>query len=237
MVTEDSGEIKRVRGPQQRSARARTQILESALALFREKGFEDTTMREIAAHAGMAVGASYYYFKSKEEIVHEYYLMLEADAEAHTRALCSEIRNFRDRVRAAIEFKLRQLGPDRSLVKVLARIAADPDNPLSPFSRQTSEIRNRAITMVGLVCEGDGVQCSALVRPVLPRLVWLLYMGAIFFWIQDRSVNQSSTRTLVDLTTTLLEKVLWLSSLPLTGSINRLVVELVGTIFDSFEAQ
>lgn len=237
MVTEDSGEIKRVRGPQQRSARARTQILESALALFREKGFEDTTMREIAARAGMAVGASYYYFRSKEEIVHEYYLMLEADAEAHTRALCAEVTNFRDRVRGVIEYKLRQLLPDRSLVKVLARIAADPDNALSPFSRETSEIRNRAIAMVGLLCEGDEVQCGALVRPVLPRLVWLLYMGAIFFWVQDRSINQSSTRKLVDLTTSLLEKVLWLSSLPLTGGINRLVVELVDTIFDSFEAQ
>jgi AcrR family transcriptional regulator len=235
IMNESAENSKRVRGPQPRSARAREQIFESALALFREKGYDSTTMREVAAGAGVAVGATYYYFKSKEEIVHEYYVRLEAEATEHAHSLRGEAKPFKVRVKEAIEFKLGQLAPDRSLAKVLARIAADPDNQLSPFSYETRDIRHRTISMLGSLCEESDVQCGKDLRPLLPRLVWLLYMGAIFFWVQDRSPNQRNTHKLVELVTGLLDKVLWLSSLPLTGSINRLVSEVIETIFASFE--
>ena len=57
----------------QASAETRRQILETALALFRERGLDATTMRDIAAGAGLALGAAYYYFKGKEAIVGAYY--------------------------------------------------------------------------------------------------------------------------------------------------------------------
>ena len=41
--------------------------------LFREKGFDATTIREIAARTGLSLGATYYYFPSKESIVAAYY--------------------------------------------------------------------------------------------------------------------------------------------------------------------
>src|SRR4051812_16540464 len=44
----------------------RERIFTVALNLFREKGFEGTTMREVAAAANMSLGAAYYYFASKE---------------------------------------------------------------------------------------------------------------------------------------------------------------------------
>jgi hypothetical protein len=43
----------------------RAQILETALQLFRERGYEETTMRAIAEAAGVSLGNAYYYFKSK----------------------------------------------------------------------------------------------------------------------------------------------------------------------------
>jgi AcrR family transcriptional regulator len=55
------------------SEATRQQVLDSALALFRERGFHETTLRDIAAHAGLSLGAAYYYFKSKEAIVGAYY--------------------------------------------------------------------------------------------------------------------------------------------------------------------
>src|ERR1700730_2359219 len=48
---------------------ARQRILETALGLFGSKGYEDTTMREIAAEAGYSPGLTYRYFASKEELV------------------------------------------------------------------------------------------------------------------------------------------------------------------------
>ena len=48
-------------------------ILETALGLFRDKGFDATTMRDVARAADMSLGAAYYYFPSKEAIVLSYY--------------------------------------------------------------------------------------------------------------------------------------------------------------------
>ena len=47
----------------------RGQIFQAALELFREKGFEATTMVEVAERAGAAKGAAYYYFPGKEAII------------------------------------------------------------------------------------------------------------------------------------------------------------------------
>ncbi len=43
-------------------------IIQSALAVFKEKGLEHATMDEIASHADFGKATLYYYFKSKEEI-------------------------------------------------------------------------------------------------------------------------------------------------------------------------
>ena len=51
----------------------RQAIAEAALRLFREHGYEATTMRAIAKEAGVATGNAYYYFGSKEELIHAYY--------------------------------------------------------------------------------------------------------------------------------------------------------------------
>ncbi|MCX7682001.1 MAG: TetR/AcrR family transcriptional regulator [Anaerolineae bacterium] len=47
----------------------RTQILEAAAAVLGEKGYERATMKEIAAHAGIAPGTIYLYFKNKRELL------------------------------------------------------------------------------------------------------------------------------------------------------------------------
>jgi AcrR family transcriptional regulator len=56
-----------------KSEATRQRILSAALRVFRERGFDAATMREIAAEAGVAVGAAYYYFDSKDAIVMAFY--------------------------------------------------------------------------------------------------------------------------------------------------------------------
>lgn len=48
----------------------RAEILRRAAAVFRAKGFHGAGMREIAAGLGVAPGALYYYFASKEELLY-----------------------------------------------------------------------------------------------------------------------------------------------------------------------
>ncbi|GAA0358053.1 TetR/AcrR family transcriptional regulator [Bacillus horti] len=53
----------------------REQIIESAVALFIEKGFFKTTTREIAAKAGFSIGTLYEYIEAKEDVL---YLVCDA---------------------------------------------------------------------------------------------------------------------------------------------------------------
>ena len=56
-----------------RAEATRAAIVDAALRMFREQGYEATTMRAIAREAGVATGNAYYYFGSKEELIQEFY--------------------------------------------------------------------------------------------------------------------------------------------------------------------
>lgn len=48
------------------SAERRAQIIQAALACFTRKGYNNTTMDDIAAESGLSKGSLYWYFKSKD---------------------------------------------------------------------------------------------------------------------------------------------------------------------------
>lgn len=52
----------------EQARRTESAILNSALALMREKGFDAVTVRDICKAAGITTGAFYHHFKSKEEL-------------------------------------------------------------------------------------------------------------------------------------------------------------------------
>lgn len=56
-----------IKPPEQR----RQEILDAAARLFHEKGFEETTVQDVARAAGVASGTVYLYFSSKEKILTE----------------------------------------------------------------------------------------------------------------------------------------------------------------------
>jgi len=59
-----------VRAPQQaRTRETLGRLLDAAEELFSEKGFEETTIAEIASHAGSSVGGFYRRFKDKDRLV------------------------------------------------------------------------------------------------------------------------------------------------------------------------
>ena len=49
----------------------RAQIMEAALACFTRKGYNNTTMDDIAAESGLSKGSLYWYFKSKDDLFAE----------------------------------------------------------------------------------------------------------------------------------------------------------------------
>ncbi len=54
---------------------ARSKILQASIKIFHEKGFHGSTMNEIAREVGVSKGTLYTYFKSKEDILREIWVL------------------------------------------------------------------------------------------------------------------------------------------------------------------
>lgn len=214
-----------------KSAETRARILAAAMDLFRRKGFDETTMREVAAEAGMATGAAYYYFDSKDAIVLAFYDQAQKDMHPLLEQAVASTRDFEQRLHSLLEVKFRYFAPNRSLLGALAA-HVDPRHPLSPFSDETREIRERDAGFFARALEDSGVRVTSDLKPYLPRLLWLYQMGLILFWIYDGSPDQRRTRILAGKSLVIVVRLVKIAGSPLMRPIRRRVVELVEAVLD-----
>jgi len=203
----------------------RERILNAALQLFREKGFDETTMRDVAAAAGMATGAAYYYFRSKEELVTALYVRSAEEKRSFLPAAIERNKDLKKRLRPIIDANFEQFADHRRLFRALARIGMDPSHPLSPFAKEGAALREEGIDYFRRALEGTKVPKDVV--EFLPRLLWLYQLGLILFWVYDESPSQRRTRRLVDGSLDLVVRLIQLSSLPLIGPLRKKVVTLV----------
>lgn len=195
------------------SDKTKTLILEKALHLFRSRGFDTTTMRDIARAAGVATGAAYYYFPSKEALVAAYYEQVQQRHEAGVRESLDCAAEVRDRLGLVIHSKLDILKDDRKFLGALFRYAGEPDHPLSIFGKGTESQREHSILIFKEVLHD--VEVSDELRKILPWAIWMMHLGIILFFIHDNSPEQKRTRALVGGLLDLLTQVLKLASSPL----------------------
>lgn len=210
----------------------RRRILAAALDLFQERGFAETTMREIARHAEVATGAAYYYFPSKEAIVMAFYWQTHMEFDAICRRSLAEIPDLGGRVRALVELKLEQFRPYREFLGALFRSAADPSSPLSPFGEETRDIRQQSVAHFRKALEGSDVKVPPDLAEHLPHLLWLYQMGVILFWIYDRSAGQARTNRLLDKSSDLIVKAIKLSRFRILKPFRQTILDLLRSIGD-----
>src|SRR5580658_6456896 len=94
-------------------------ILDSALELFRQDGFDTATMRDIAARAGVATGAAYYYYPSKDAIVMAFYERSCAEMQPRIEAALDGVNGLENRLRELIRVKLAYFAPNRGVLRAL----------------------------------------------------------------------------------------------------------------------
>jgi len=220
------------KSPGLKSEATRARILESALAIFRERGFERATMREIAAMAEVAVGAAYYYFDSKDAIAMAFYERAMEEMAPALDTILVEAKTFEARMRRLIEYKFEYFLPNRALLGALSA-HTDPAHPLSPFSQDTAAIREQDISYFQRVVDDSKVKLPASIQPYLASLFWLYQMGLILFWVYDRSPNQDRTRLLFDKTLKMILLGLQLARLPFLRPVHRLAGELLEAIYSN----
>lgn len=74
-----------------RSARKRNIVMEAATRLFLDKGYDGTTMDEVAATAGVSKPTLYRYFADKERLFAEIVRATAADVDAVVRLVADEL--------------------------------------------------------------------------------------------------------------------------------------------------
>jgi AcrR family transcriptional regulator len=178
----------------------RARIHAAALTLFRKKGFDATTMRDIAAAGGVALGAAYYYFPSKEAIVLAYYERTHRESSAQAEALFATTDDIRARLGAAFHAKIDVLAKDRKLLSGLFRSIADPSAEVSIFGERTRAIRDESILLFdrAVAPAPELAMIDEGARRVLVLALWSLHMGVMLYFIHDTSRGQQRTRALVD---------------------------------------
>lgn len=187
-------------------------------------------MREIAAAAGVAVGAAYYYFDSKDALVMAFYEQAQDEMAPELDRILSASRTIEQRLRGIIEQKLTYFAPNRALVSALTA-HIDPVHPLSPFSAATALIRNRDIAFFQQAVDESKPRLPASILPYLPRLLWLYQMGLVLFWVYDRSPNQERTTMLFDKTLKMMLIGFKLAELPPLRPLFRPAGELLRMIY------
>jgi AcrR family transcriptional regulator len=202
-------------------------ILDAALALFRKEGFDSATMRDIAQTAGVATGAAYYYYPSKEAIVMGFYQRSCAEMQPKIEAALERSRGLEARLRELIRVKLVHFAPNRGVLRALLRNGADPRHPLSPFSAQTKEIRDIDIAWFRSILVDCGVRIPRDLESRLPGVLWFFQMGVIFFWVIDDSPHQARSERLLKLASKSVAGLIRLSALPLTRPVRKTALRLI----------
>lgn len=98
----------------------RAQLIEKSAQLFREKGYDNTTVRDIAAATGIQAGSWFYHFKTKQDILAAIMEQGMAESLAQIEAIASQALPARATLHRLVEVHLRTLlAPDHHFIPVL----------------------------------------------------------------------------------------------------------------------
>jgi AcrR family transcriptional regulator len=218
-------DVIRARPQRSGSEETRRQILETALTLFRQRGLEETTIRDIAASAGLSLGAAYYYFKNKEAIVGAYYDYVQEEHQTRARAAFAESSDLHQRLRAALHTKIDIMQNDRRLLRALFRYGGEPEHPLSWFGPGTRVQRQQSVALFAEALSGERLPDD--VREAAPTLIWTLHMGILLYFLYDESPKQQRTRKLIDASVDFTVSVKRLATSPLLRPMRRRVMSIL----------
>ena len=174
-------------------------ILETAMRLFQERGYDKTTMRAIAAEAGVSVGNAYYYYKGKEFLIQGFYDRMTHEHAVEARARMAGKTDFAERLQVALDSWVDCAADYHEFAAQFFRTAADPNSALSPFSDESHPARETAVQLFREVLDGSnlGPKLDPELEELLPDLLWLHLMVIVLYWVFDRTEDTERTRAFV----------------------------------------
>ena len=213
-----------------KSEQTRQLVADVALKMFREIGFEKTTMRAIAQEAGVSVGNAYYYFASKDELVQELYIQVQDE---HAMAASKALENVQDlagRLKTVLHTGIDVMTPYHQFGSDFISTAIRPTSPVNPFGDASTAARDASLAIFRSAVEASSPAVAKKLRGDLPELLWLAYMGVALFWVYDKSEGQRRTRKLIDGAAPLVARGLSLAKIPGVGKVFDDILGLVRSV-------
>ena len=153
-------------------------ILEAAAALFREKGYAEVSLREIAQAANMKTGSLYYHFDGKESLVEEILTLGTQGALSAARAAVEALgvgADPVDKLQAAFTAHVRFLLEEEDFASANLKIL--PQVPPAIRERHVQHDREYGEFLAGLI---DEIDLSGRLAPEIDRsLLRMLCFGAL----------------------------------------------------------
>jgi AcrR family transcriptional regulator len=172
-----------------------------AMRLITTRGFEATTLRDVAKEAGVSVGLLYRYFPSKHAIVLALYD--ELSTAYARRAETMPAGRWRERFVFALNASLDVLEPHRTALRALTPIlVGDPEQGIFAPSTAFSRLRVQQVFEDAVTAATDAPRQP--LAESLGRLLYLVHLAVLLWWLLDKSSHQRATAKLMSLTEQLL---------------------------------
>jgi TetR/AcrR family transcriptional regulator, cholesterol catabolism regulator len=146
-------------------------VLDEAASLFRTRGFEGTSVRDIARAVGILPGSLYCHFETKEALLVAVYVKGVQQISDAVRAAIDGERGPWERLEAACVAHLEAIRHDDDYAQVVVRVRPD-DVPVA--HRSLIELRNRYESLFA-----ELIAALPLPRATDRRVLRLMLMGAM----------------------------------------------------------
>jgi AcrR family transcriptional regulator len=161
-----------------------------------KQGYQATTLRDVAKEAGVSVGLLYRYFPSKLAIV----LALYGEMSAECVRKVDEIPSgkWRDRFMFALKTSLQVIEPHRITFRALIPvIVGDREEGLFAQSAAASRFPVQKLFQQAVIGSTDAP--TQTLAQALGRLLYLVHLAVLLWWLLDRTPNQRATGALLSL--------------------------------------
>lgn len=179
-----------------KARRTRGRILEAALGSFALRGYEATTMRDVAREAGTSVGLAYRYFASKEEFALALYMRLAEESEEWAQDGLGG-GTVEERFERVMLMKLDQVSPHRGPLAALLARTLDPNSRLSALGEGTAKVREKMGGVFEEAVRGASDAPGEKQAGELANVLYALHLAILLYWFHDKTPEARATRELV----------------------------------------
>ena len=186
-----------MRVTQQTKLRTRERIVDAARKLFDDKGFQQTTTRDIALEAKIASGTLFNYFQSKEALARTILGDALEHAETDFQAKRWGGESLAELLFALTASVLRSLRPYRRFASQVLETQPGPSSMPNARTEPDETLRNYMEHVSELITQ-HGSTTGQPPTAITLHLYWTLFLGVLSYWAQDPSPQQEETLVLLD---------------------------------------